>query len=61
MRRAFAALRKVWRRDLRLRESWTGSDSHFLATLALVVPFGWAVLLFRLEPLRARDRASRDW
>jgi hypothetical protein len=29
--------------------------------VALIVPFGWVFLLFRLEPVRVRVRSLRNW
>jgi hypothetical protein len=51
----------MWEQDLNLRKSLSRSDNLFWAAVALVVPFGWVFLLFRLEPVRVRLRAIRNW
>ncbi len=61
MRRVISTMRTLWRQDLSLRESLTRSDNLFWAAVALIVPFGWVFLLFRLEPVRVRMRALRNW
>lgn len=61
MGRVMTTMQKIWRHDLSLRESLMSSDSLFWAAVALVVPFGWVFLLFRLEPVRVRVRALRNW
>lgn len=61
MRRVIDMMQTMWRQDLRLRESLTRSDNLFWAAVALLVPFGWVFLLFRLEPVRVRVRALRNW
>jgi hypothetical protein len=52
---------KIWRQDVGWRESLTRSGNLFWVLVALVVPFGWVFLLFRLEPVRVRVRALRNW
>jgi hypothetical protein len=54
-------MRKAWQHDLNLRQSLTRSDNLLWAAVALVVPFGWVFLLFRLEPVRVRVRSLRNW
>ena len=54
-------MRGLWRQDLNLRESLMRSDNLFWAAVALIVPFGWVFLLFRLEPVRVRVRTLRNW
>ncbi len=61
MRRAIEKMRKAWQQDLSLRESLTRSDNLFWAAVALVMPFGWVFLLFRLKPVRVRIRSLRNW
>ena len=54
-------MHKMWRQDLTLRESLTRSDNLFWMAVAVLVPFGWVFLLFRLEPVRVRVRSLRNW
>jgi hypothetical protein len=61
VKRTMRLMGKIWRQDLRLRDSLTNSGNIFWALVALVVPFGWVFLLFRLEPVRVRVRALRNW
>ncbi len=52
---------KAWRQDLSVRKSLTRSDKLIWAAVALFVPFGWVFLLLRLEPVRLKLRALRNW
>ena len=61
MRHAMKTMRKMWRHDLTLRQSLTDPGNLFWAAVALIVPFGWVFLLFRLEPVRVRVRSLRNW
>jgi len=61
VRHAMTIMKKMWRQDLNLRESLTGSGNLFWAAVALIVPFGWVFLIFRLEPVRVRVRSLRNW
>ena len=54
-------MNKMWRQDLTLRQSLTRSDNLFWIAVAVLVPFGWVFLLFRLEPVRVRVRSWRNW
>jgi hypothetical protein len=44
----------LWRQDLAIREALEESGELFWSLVAMLVPFGWAVLLRRLEPIRVR-------
>ena len=61
MRYVMETMHKMWRQDLTLRESLTRSDNLFWMAVAVLVPFGWVFLLFRLEPVRVRVRSLRNW
>ncbi len=47
----------IWRDDWLGREAFWKSGNLWLATAALVLPFGWVFLLLRLEPVRVRVRS----
>jgi hypothetical protein len=53
-------MQKAWRQDLNVRAALSRSDSLAWALVALVVPFGWVFLLWRLEPVRSRIRSLRS-
>jgi len=61
VRYVMETMHKMWRQDLTLRESLTRSDNLFWMAVAVLVPFGWVFLLFRLEPVRVRVRSLRNW
>jgi hypothetical protein len=47
-------MRGLWRQDLAIREALEESGDLFWSLVAMLVPFGWAFLLGRLEPVRVR-------
>lgn len=59
MRRAIGMMQNAWRLDVSVRDALTRSDNLLWAAVALIVPFGWVFLLWRLQPVRARIRALR--
>jgi hypothetical protein len=61
VRYVMETMNKMWRQDLALRQSLTRSDNLFWMAVAILVPFGWVFLLFRLEPVRVRVRSLRSW
>ena len=61
MRRALDTMRGLWRKDLAVRDAFTESGDLLWALIALLLPFGWAVLLWQLEPVRLRVRSLRGW
>ncbi len=54
MGRAMRTMRGLWRQDLAIREALEESGELFWSLVAMLVPFGWAFLLGRLEPIRVR-------
>lgn len=38
-------------------EAFLKGSTFWLATAALILPFGWVLLLLRLEPVRVRVRS----
>lgn len=45
------------RDELRVRRSFWKSGTLLMVTTAVILPFGWVLLLLRLEPVRVRVRS----
>ena len=45
------------RDELRVRRAFWKNGNLWMTTMAVVVPFGWILLLLRLEPVRVRVRS----
>lgn len=45
------------RDELRVRRSFWKSGTLWMVTTAVILPFGWVLLLLRLEPVRVRVRS----
>jgi hypothetical protein len=60
VRHLVETMESLWRYDMTIRAGLADSGHPFWGWVALVLPFGWAFLLRRLEPVRVRVRA-RDW
>ena len=52
MKQIMNTMHGLWRRDLAIREALEESGELFWSLVAMLVPFGWAFLLGRLEPVR---------
>lgn len=50
---------RLWRDDCWGREVFWKSGNLWLATVALLLPFGWIFLLLRLQPVRVGVRSLR--
>jgi hypothetical protein len=55
------AMTTLWRRDFEIRDVLMRSGGLFWMLVALLVPFGWVALIFRLEPVRVRVSSLRDY
>lgn len=60
MKRLATAMTTLWRRDFEIRDVMLRSGLFWML-VALIVPFGWVALLLRLEPVRVRVSALRDY
>lgn len=45
------------RDEVRVRRAFWKSENLWMIATAVVVPFGWVLLLLRLEPVRVRVRS----
>lgn len=45
------------RDELKVRRAFWKSGALWMMTTAVVLPFGWVLLLLRLEPVRVRVRS----
>jgi hypothetical protein len=61
VKRLVTAMTTLWRRDFEIRDVMLRSGGLFWMLVALIVPFGWVALLLRLEPVRVRVSALRDY
>jgi hypothetical protein len=61
VKRVATAMTTLWRRDFDIRDALMRSGGWFWMLVALLVPFGWVALLFRLEPVRVRVSLLRDY
>lgn len=47
----------MWPDGWGIRDALLKGSTFWLATAALILPFGWVLLLLRLEPVRVRVRS----